>query len=70
MATAQPRIAGACLEDKKGSGLFFGSTSGACCRFEAKANGTAPRPFVITKGHAAIEGVAKRVQLGLRLKRT
>ena len=54
-------------EDKKGSGLFFGSASGACCRFETKANGTANGPFVITKGHAAFDAVTKRAQLGLRL---
>ena len=47
-------------QSKKGSGLFFGSTSGACCGFEAKANGAAPDPLVVTKRHAAFDAAAKR----------
>ena len=52
---------------RNGSGLFLWSSSGACCGFETKANGTAPGPLVITKRHAALDAAAKRVQLFLRL---
>ena len=53
--------------NKKGSGLFLWSASGPRCGFETKANGTAAGPLVITKRHAALDAVAKRVQFCLRL---
>ena len=45
----------------------FGSSSGPCCCFETKANGTAPGPIVVTKRQAAFNTAAKRVQLSLSL---